>query len=152
MSKANMSPSEEDSFERDMEGSVGSSVDSWRMELGARILKLENLLRTANASSGVAKSMRRDLAIYNSAFDLVENNPKIAASISGEKGGVQAIIKYVMNAAKQEATREELKSTIDQVKVNLPGYRLTQALGKSGGLVHNPKVNSAASSQGLPST
>ena len=143
MSKANMNSSQEDSFERQLEGSANTSMDDWEFDLGERILKIEKLLATVPRSHPVRSMLERKLVAYNSAIKLLETNPKLAASISG-KGGLKDLINYVVKAAIEDETREELSGIIRDIRPTLPGARITQQMNFAAIYSKNRDEQSAA--------
>lgn len=143
MSKANMNSSQEDSFERQLEGSANTSMDDWEFDLGERILKIEKLLVTVSKAHPVRSMLERKLIAYNSAIKLLETNPKLAASISG-KGGLKDLINYVVKAAIEDETREELSGIIRDIRPTLPGARITQQMNYAAIYSRNKAENDLA--------
>ncbi len=140
-SKFNMTPSEETHFEEKAQGDTVSSLDDWEFDLGERILHIENLLEKSRSSkrpnAAVISMLSNKLVSYNAAIAFLQTNPKAAIMVGG-KSGLKGIIEYVNRAAQEDATRDELKKTIDRVKVTLPGYKLRKAISRrSGGLSGN---------------
>ena len=147
-SKFNMTPSEEAHFEEKAQGDTVSSLDDWEFDLGERILHIENLLEKSRSSkrpnAAVISMLSNKLVSYNAAIAFLQTNPKAAIMVGG-KSGLKGIIEYVNRAAQEDATRDELRNTIDRVKTTLPGYKLRKAISRrSGGLSGRYSVAAAA--------
>jgi hypothetical protein len=140
-----MSPTEEASFEKDLEGSNGASLDDWEMDLGERILKIQKLVQVPGGDPNVISMLKRKLIVYTSAIRLIETNPKIAAKVGG-KNGLQDIITYVIKKAQESASEDEMRDVINEVKDSLPGYKLAQRVKAGQPAMRQAAVASSSSS------
>lgn len=139
-SAKHMSADAADRFEEEIEGdsSEFGDLSDWEMELGLQILKIESKLDTDRAKSNVAvhNMLTRKLVTYNAALQLLDRNPKIAATI-GSKGGLQAIIAYITKQAIEDAAHAETREFSNMIMKELPGYKLSQLTPQMGGLLNN---------------
>jgi hypothetical protein len=127
-----MSADAEDKFEEEFEG-AGESIDDWEMDLGLKILKIEDKLQgpAGKANTPVHTMLTRKLVTYNVALEFLTDNAKAAALI-GSQGGLQSIIAYLTKQAQADSTRDETSKYSNKIKETLSGVRLSKAIRTTG--------------------
>lgn len=135
-----MSAEAADKFEENLEGTGENefgTLEDWEMELGLQILKIESKLATpvGQANVPVNNMLTRKLVTYNAALQLLDQNPKMAATI-GDRGGLQAIIAYITKAAIEDVARAEVREFSNMIMPHLAGYRLSRETKVASGLMN----------------
>lgn len=154
-SAKHMSADAADKFEEEIEGdsSEFGTMDDWEMELGLQILKIENKLDSAAGKKNIPvhNMLTKKLATYNAALKLLDQNEKIASTI-GSKGGLQAIIAYILKQAIEDVAKAETREFSNMIMEHLPGYKLSSTAPQmsglfgarvAGGAKNVPRVNGA---------
>lgn len=146
-----MSADAEDKFEENMEGESFGSLDDWEMELGLKILKVEE---KANSVAGIANIPVRNMLVkklvtYNAALSFLDGNPK-AAVILGNEGGLAAIIAFITKQAIEDATKAETRAYSNLIMEQLPGYKLSRHAQVLGGMIRPPVAQAAQAQAAIP--
>lgn len=134
-----MSAESADKFEENIEGEDFGTLNDWQMELGLKILKVEEKIMSPAglANVPVRNLLVKHLATYNAALMLLDQNPKMAVVVGNEQGGLAGIIAYITKQAVEDVAKAETREFSNMVMEHLPGYQLSRNTPVLGGFVGN---------------